>query len=418
MTSRAVTNWTCTILTRVSSVASYVVSGMRRRDPDEEHRASTPLELLFDLTFVVAVAHVAVDLSHSLVADDLGHGLISYLMVFFAIWWAWMNFTWFASAYDCDDALYRVMTGVQMAGVLVLAAGVDGAFARKQFTTVVVGYVIMRVAMVGQWLRASLGDVEGRYTARRYVVATLVVQLAWTLRLGLPPSWGMASFVVLVAAELAVPVWSELPRRTAWHPEHIAERYGLFTIIVLGESVLASSNAMSADFADGGLTWDLAILGAGGLVLLFGMWWVYFLHETGEALRRRRDLDFAWGYSHYFIFATAAAVGAALTASIEHGVHHVAASSRLLAVVLAVAVAGYLVLVSTIHSRLSPSHRPSPLQAVIAAAVLVVLAVSVGEASLPLAVLLFGFVVLALVAAGSRGGRLHRESDLVVRAER
>ena len=108
---------------------AYVAGGMRRRDPDEQHRASTPLELLFDLTFVVAVAQVAAELAHG-IADDHARpsSLLSYLMVFFAIWWAWMNFTWFASAYDTDDVPYRLLTLVQMAGVLVFAAGIHAAF--------------------------------------------------------------------------------------------------------------------------------------------------------------------------------------------------------------------------------------------------------------------------------------------------
>ena len=73
---------------------------MTGRDPDEPHRAATPLELLFDLCFVVAVAQAAGALHHDLVDGKVAHGLLNYLFVFFAIWWAWMNFTWFASAYD------------------------------------------------------------------------------------------------------------------------------------------------------------------------------------------------------------------------------------------------------------------------------------------------------------------------------
>ncbi|MEO8262720.1 MAG: low temperature requirement protein A, partial [Pseudolysinimonas sp.] len=78
---------------------------MRGRDEAEDHRASTPLELLFDLVFVVAVASLVLQLAHGFVEghlDDVG----PFMFVFFAIWWAWMNFTWFASAYDTDDALY------------------------------------------------------------------------------------------------------------------------------------------------------------------------------------------------------------------------------------------------------------------------------------------------------------------------
>src|SRR5689334_1774298 len=100
---------------------------MRPRDPAERHRVATPLELLFDLTFVVAVARLSSVFAHAVAADHL-EDVVGYLMVFFAIWWAWMNFTWFASAYDCDDAAYRVLTLLQMAGVLILAAGVTAAF--------------------------------------------------------------------------------------------------------------------------------------------------------------------------------------------------------------------------------------------------------------------------------------------------
>jgi low temperature requirement protein LtrA len=66
---------------------------MRGRDPGEAHRASTSLELLFDLCFVVAVAQAAAQLHHALAEGHLATGLVGYAMVFFAIWWAWMNFT-------------------------------------------------------------------------------------------------------------------------------------------------------------------------------------------------------------------------------------------------------------------------------------------------------------------------------------
>ena len=88
-------------------------------------------------------------------------------MVFFAIWWAWVNFTWFASAYDVDDLLYRLFTFVQIVGVLILAAGVESAFTAGNFTIMTIGYVVMRVAMVAQWLRAAAGDPAARPAALR-----------------------------------------------------------------------------------------------------------------------------------------------------------------------------------------------------------------------------------------------------------
>lgn len=100
----------------------------RGRDIHEQHRVATPLELLFDLTFVVAVALAAAQLHHAEASHHVGQALPGYLVAFFAIWWAWMNYTWFASAYDNDDAIYRVFTLMQMGGVLVFATGVPGLF--------------------------------------------------------------------------------------------------------------------------------------------------------------------------------------------------------------------------------------------------------------------------------------------------
>src|SRR5262245_24394962 len=100
---------------------------MVARDVDEEHRASTPLELFFDLAFVVAIAQGAAGLHHGIVDGHGGDAVVSFFLVFFAIWWAWMNFTWFASAYDTDDGVYRLSVFVVMTGVLVMAAGIPRA---------------------------------------------------------------------------------------------------------------------------------------------------------------------------------------------------------------------------------------------------------------------------------------------------
>src|ERR1041385_5473211 len=128
---------------------------MTGRDPGQEHRAATPLELFFDLTFVVAVAQWASGLHHGLVEGHARDVLVGFPLVFFGIWWAWMNFTWFASAYDTDDAIYRLATLVQLSGALVLAAGVPRALTDHDFGVATLGYVIMRLALVAQWLRAA-----------------------------------------------------------------------------------------------------------------------------------------------------------------------------------------------------------------------------------------------------------------------
>jgi low temperature requirement protein LtrA len=217
---------------------------MRPRSPDEVHRASTPLELFFDLVFVVAVAQAGSRLHHGLAEAHVLEAVISYAMVFFAIWWAWMNFTWFASAYDTDDVPYRLAVFVQLAGALILAAGVPAAFDEHNFTIVTIGYVVMRLPLVAQWLRAAQADPARRACAHRYAIGVTACQIGWVMLLFFPTAW--FGFPLLVLAEFLVPIWAERRGPTPWHPEHIIERYGLFTIIVLGETILAASLAIQS----------------------------------------------------------------------------------------------------------------------------------------------------------------------------
>ena len=285
------------------------------REHSSRHRASTNLELLFDLTFVVAVAQAAHALAEHLIEGRVGAGVEGYLSVFFALWWAWVNFTWFASAFDTDDVPYRLLTLLQMSGVLVLAAGVPNAF-DGNFTAVTVGYVVMRVAMIAQWLRAARPIRSPASPACATPPASPWSRsagwLGWPCRTA---SGGPASCCWPWPRSL-VPYWAERPGMTSWHPAHIAERYGLFTIIVLGEGISQAGLAIQTAFTADGVTPRLVVTAVEGLVLLFAMWWIYFARESGDALRERTQLAFFWGYGHYLVFASAAAVAAGIDVAI------------------------------------------------------------------------------------------------------
>ncbi|MFD6178776.1 MULTISPECIES: low temperature requirement protein A [unclassified Isoptericola] len=291
---------------------------MSARDPHEPGRTASPLELFFDLVFVVAVSVASVQLHHALTTGDVAGGLASFGMVFFAVWWAWMNFTWFATSFDTDDWLYRVLTVVQMAGVLVLAAGIEPVFLDGDFTVVIVGYVVMRVAMIAQWLRASGADGPARAATRAYAAGIAVVQVCWLALLVLPEGVQAPAWAVLAAAELAVPVIAERRGRTPWHPHHITERYGLFTLILLGESLLASSNAIIEalhDQQDLGSLVSIAVL---ALVVTAALWWIYFWPPHHRALGEARlSRSLRYGYVHYFVFAAAGAFSAGIEVEID-----------------------------------------------------------------------------------------------------
>jgi low temperature requirement protein LtrA len=331
--------------------------------------------------------------------------LAPFFMVFFAIWWAWMNFTWFASSYDTDDVPYRLLTMVQMAGVLVLAAGVPTAFEESDFRAVTLGYLVMRIGLVAQWIRAGLEHRAGRATAFRYATGITVVQALWLTRLllaetgVLPPASVVPVFACLVVLELAVPPWAERTRSTSWHAHHIAERYGLFTIILLGESVLAASTGVQAAFDTGGLGPAFVTIAIGGLVLLFGLWWLYFLEPSGRGLADFRDRSYLWGYGHYGIFAALAAVGAGLEVAVEQTGHHLEVSAVAVAYAIAVPVGGYLVLLWAVHAPIvqRPVIRPAVILA--AAAVVLLLPLAAGFAGLALVVAAIALAVALVVVA-------------------
>ncbi|WP_329377957.1 low temperature requirement protein A [Streptomyces sp. NBC_01716] len=363
---------------------------MRARSADERARSSTELELLFDLCFVIAVAQAAAAFEHEVTSGRIGHGVLGYAMVFFAIWWAWMNFTWFASAYDTDDVFYRLLTLVQIGGALIMAAGAARALDDSDFVLVAMGYVVMRLAMVAQWLRAAYSDRERRTSSLRYAAGIFLIQIGWVIvAFGVIPDLPVA-FVVLAVGELAIPPWAERTAPTTWHPQHIAERFGLFTLIVLGETVAAAAAAMRAALDTDVSFGDVASLSIGGLVTVFAMWWLYFAFDSPSRLTSLAA-SLRWGYGHYALFASAAAVGAGLSVNIAEATGHVEISRTAVAAAYTIPVAVYLTALALLRRGSKPSGT---LDAMWALALLGLLAATFADDP----VLITGLVTAALVA--------------------
>jgi low temperature requirement protein LtrA len=313
-------------------------------------------------------------------------------MAFLAIWWAWMNFTWFASAYDCDDVGYRLLAFVIMTGLLTMAAGVRDLFQDGQSSLAVWGYVVMRMAMVALWLRAARGDPAHRRTCLTYAAGITLVQVGWVARLLVDGEVAvLATFFLGMALELLVPVVAERHGQTPFHPHHIAERYGLFTIIVLGEVILSTVTALEGTLAHPAP--DLLLLIGGALLLVFSLWWMYFKRDHAELFGSQLRHAIAAGYGHLLVFGSVAAVGAALAAAVDVVGHHAHASPRFVGVALAVPVAVYVLVLSAIHARLAGSASMT------VAVVVAVLALVVPLLGLPmgLTVLLIGLVLAGAV---------------------
>ncbi len=294
---------------------------MSGRDPQEEHRAATPLELLFDLTFVVAFGAASNEFAHLLAETHYGAALAGFAIAIFAIVWAWINYSWFASAYDTDDWAFRLATMVIMVGAVFLALGLprlfhsidEGGFVDNG--VIVAGYVVMRVAMIFLWLRAARQDPKRRATCETYALTIGIAQVGWVVLIVVQVSIGtyFAWAILLVLVELIGPFLAERRKvQTPWHAHHIAERFGLLTIITLGEGIIGTVASLGAVVDAQGWTVDAALVAVAGVGLTFGLWWSYFILPSGDLLQRHRERSFGWGYGHIPLFAALVATGAGL----------------------------------------------------------------------------------------------------------
>ena len=358
---------------------------MTGRDPNEPHRTATPLELLFDLTFVVAFSQAGAQTAHLLELGHWGPAIGGFAFAVFAIWWAWINYSWLASAYDNDDIFFRVATMVEMLGVLILALGLPDLFHsldKGEYVdngVVVAGYVVMRIATIALWLRIARHDAAHRRTALTYVAYVSAAQLGWivVIFVNLPLAPTLAFTAALVVLELVGPYAAERGRGggTPWHAHHIAERYGLLVIITLGEIILGTILAISAVIDEQRWSAETVAVAFGGTALAFGLWWVYFTMPSGKVLARFRERGFVWGYAHYFVFFALAGTGAGLhVAAYEiEGVAHIDLLQALLTVVVPVGI--FMVALFTIYSLLLRQFDPFHIWLFLGSVVVLVLAV-------------------------------------------
>jgi low temperature requirement protein LtrA len=251
----------------------------------------------------------------------------------------------------------------------------------------VLGYVVMRVPMIFQWLRAARQD-PARADISRIFVATLAVsQVGWILlalaNTSIPVTF--ACVAALIAVEMVGPAVAE--RRhdgTPWHPHHIAERYGLLVIIALGEGLIGTVATLSAIIGREGWTVDVAVLGLAGVGVTFGMWWTYFVIPSGDLLHTHRERSFSWGYGHIPFFGALVAVGAGLHAAAYRleGRSELTDTQTVLAVV--VPLGAYVGLLYLLYALLTRTMDPFHALLILGSAVVLAAGVTMVAAGVPL----------------------------------
>lgn len=273
------------------------------RSDEGDDRRATWLELFFDLVFVAAVGQLA----NALTSEPTTVRFFEFLGLFVPVWWAWMGFTFYANRFDTDDLLYRLLTLVAMFGVAVVATTVPSVF-RGDTVLFPSAYVAVRLVLLVLYARASRHVREARALARTFLVAFGFAVAVWLVSLAFPAPWSYVLWGLALAVELGTPIpaW-RLLRDVPIHPRHIPERFGLLTLIVLGESVLAVVLGVSKVSWVAGST----AVAAAGFLVAASIWWIYFDFLDEEAITARGLVGgLTYTYVHYFVVAGLAALGA------------------------------------------------------------------------------------------------------------
>ncbi|HSF85572.1 MAG TPA: low temperature requirement protein A [Acidimicrobiia bacterium] len=273
----------------------------------EEHRV-TWLELFYDLVFVVAVAQ----LGHRLLVDHSVQGTLGYIGLFIPLWYAWAQFTFYADRYDTNDLGQRLLAIAQMVAIALMAASISGDEA-DSMTAFAVAYVLARAVLLVMYVRAYRHVQPTRALVRGYLRGFSLGGLIWLISIWVPSParfvlWGIGMVVDFATPWLVRKEQAKVPLDV----DHLPERFGLFTILVLGEPIAA----IVAGLAHEGWRLEPAIGAMIGVMAASALWWLYFENAHGKVVRRRSDQVKAWRptvwiFSHLplAIALTAAGIG-------------------------------------------------------------------------------------------------------------
>lgn len=282
----------------------------RLRTADEEgHRTATWLELFYDLVFVVAVA----GLGHRLLVDPSWKGGLAFVGFFIPLWWAWVGYTFYADRYDTDDIGQRNLAAAQIMAVAFMAASVGGEETDGTFAFAL-SFIAARGILVIMYVRARRHVPETRELVTGYIGGMSLAIAVWTVSLIVP----LEARIVLWAIGLLIDFYTpyrlrKIQAKVPLDVSHLPERFGLFTILVLGESIAAVIAGLEHE------GWEMApFIGAVlGIIIATGLWWIYFDNLEGSVVRRRKEQlkawkPTAWIYSHLPLAFSLTAAGIGL----------------------------------------------------------------------------------------------------------
>lgn len=290
-----------------STMANFLQPPRLRIGEDtEEERRATWLELFYDLVFVVAVSQLA----HNLNEDISLSGLFGFVVLFIPVWWSWIGTTFYANRFDSDDVGHRLLIGIQMLTAAAMAINIHHGLGESS-PGFAISYALGRVVLVIEYVRAGIYIPSARPLTTRYAIGFAIAAFFWLISASIPIPWRFGFWTVGIIIDFATPlIGRKFQIGLLPHASHLPERFGLFTIIVLGEAIIAVVNGVSEQ------KWDTltVISGVFGLIIAFSWWWVYFDNLGGTPIVMARThgkigVVNLWLYTHLPLVIGIAAAG-------------------------------------------------------------------------------------------------------------
>lgn len=273
-----------------------ILPTLRSGDDQSIEKHADWLELLFDLIFVAAISQIALNLSGNYSAITF----LESLPLFFAIWWGWSGHTFYLDRFGTDDIFNRILTMAQMVVVASLTINVKNALTTTG-SGFAISYAILRFILVAEYVRVGRHVPEARPLTNRYSIGFGIAAFIWLISAFVPTPARFVLWVLALLVDFLTPFTAgEIHINFPPHPTHLPERFGLFTIIVIGEAIVSVVIAIS----NVGLNLFNGLIGLMGLIISFTIWWGYFEEAGGaEARVQERGDQIAkyqlWLYSHF-----------------------------------------------------------------------------------------------------------------------
>lgn len=264
------------------------------------------LELFYDLVYVAAF----IQLGNGLAKHPSAEGFLAFSSVFVPLWLAWTGFTWFTNRFTVDDFAHRLLVFGQM-----LLVGAMAIFAPEVLDSrperFAVAYAGAQAVIALLHLRTWRETEEGRDYSLYWGATFGIGAVLWAASVALEPPWTYVLWGAGLLAILAAPFSATSRALTERYPvdlEHLTERYGLLTLIVLGESFVKVLSGITADVA----TPTVLVEAAMTLLITVSLWWIYFDDVAGSRLKRIRLGPMIWLFAHIPLQLGITAVGVAL----------------------------------------------------------------------------------------------------------